>query len=167
MRAHRPTHAAARRRHCSHVAAIGDVRSAAFLVRLQAIGSNDTAIVFGDENLALTGKPVCERTRFIHVTRQRISLAGPKDGLHDGPNRVLVRGGGGPDQHPRSLPRVLGNTGGFPPTDGGGPASSLRLNCPVFAPRLEKLAREKECSEPPEGIEHRAIGWEAVPFLRE
>src|SRR5438309_9381042 len=139
MRAHRPTHAAARHRHCSHVAAIGDVRSAAFLVRLQAIGSNDTAIVFGDENLALTAKPVCERARFIHVTRQRISLAGPKDGLHDGPNRVLVRGGGGPDQHPRSLPRVLGNTGGLPRTYGESPRFESGLDLLSFRIALGKL----------------------------
>src|SRR6266849_10385477 len=53
MRAHCSGHAAACRRNGCHVAAIGDVRSAALLVRLQAICSNDVAVVFRDENLAL------------------------------------------------------------------------------------------------------------------
>src|SRR5437879_11353084 len=41
MSAHCARHAAAHRRHRSHVAAIGDVRSAATLIRLQAVGAND------------------------------------------------------------------------------------------------------------------------------
>src|SRR5713226_9278642 len=64
MRAHRSGHAAAHRRNGCHVAAIGDVRSAALLVCLEAVSSNDVAIVLCDEHFTLGRQPVRERARF-------------------------------------------------------------------------------------------------------
>src|ERR1700740_67819 len=90
MRAHCSSHTAARRRNRTHVTAIGNVSSAALLVRLQAVGSNEFAGIFGDENFAIGRKPVCERALFVHVARQGIRLAGADDGLHDSPDGGLV-----------------------------------------------------------------------------
>src|SRR6266850_4846255 len=90
MRAHRAGHAAARRRHGCHVAAVGDVRSATLLVRLQAVRANELAIIFRDKNFALGRKPVRQRAFLVHVGWQGVGLARPDDGLHDRPDGVRV-----------------------------------------------------------------------------
>src|SRR5260370_7472680 len=141
IRAHRPGHAAARRLDCGHIAAIGDVRSATPLVRLQAVGSDDVAIFFRDENLTLDRTPVRERALFVHVARQAVSLACPDDGLHDRPDRVRISVDCRPDQHPRILPRLLANTHG-PPIGSGAraidrdwPPSLFNLPPKTFPPK--------------------------------
>ncbi len=121
MRAHRTRYATACRRNGCHVAAVRDVSSAALLVRLQAVGSNDVAVVFRDEDLTLVREPVRERALFAHIAWKGVCLACPDDGLHDRPDGVRVSVGCGPDQHPRILPRLLLNAGG-PPDPIGGPA---------------------------------------------
>jgi len=42
----------------SYVAAIGDVRTAAFLVWLNEVGTDDSRGVFGDKDIVMFSKPV-------------------------------------------------------------------------------------------------------------
>src|SRR6266436_4269761 len=55
MSAHCACNSAAHGCNRSHVAAIRDVRSAALLVRLHEVSSNDIAVILRDENLAYEG----------------------------------------------------------------------------------------------------------------
>src|SRR5260370_641167 len=98
---------------------MGNVRSAALRVRLQAIWSNDVAVVFRDEHLALGRKPVRERALFAHVARQAVGFARPDDGLHDRPDGVVMSACCAPDLHPHILPCLPLNADG--PRLGRGP----------------------------------------------
>jgi len=103
MSAHRTGHAATHRRACRHVAAIGDVGSAAFLICLQAVGADDFGVVFRDENFAFGREPVGEGAVAVHVARQSVGFSRADDGLHDRPDRVRVLVRRRPDKHPRIL----------------------------------------------------------------
>src|SRR5260370_18514514 len=72
MRAHRSARSAARCGNGCHVAAIGDVCSAALLIRLQAVRADDFALVFCDEHPTFGGKPVRARALFVHAPPNEI-----------------------------------------------------------------------------------------------
>ena len=82
-----------------HEAAIGDMGAAAFLVRRQEIVAENLATAFRHKNLMRRGKPVDECGLAVPVTRQGIGFAGAEYGLYNGPDGIMVGGGGGTDQH--------------------------------------------------------------------
>src|SRR5258708_33066955 len=114
MLTHRACHAAAGCGEACHVAAICNMPTATLLIGLQKIRADNFAVLIRDEDLVFSRKPVSKRACFVHVAREGISLAGADDGLHDGPDGVLVSVGRGANQHSRSLPRLLLNAGGLP-----------------------------------------------------
>ena len=97
--AHRPRDAASRCARRDHVAAIGDMRPAARIVRAQIIGADYLAILNRDVHLVLRSKPVGERSIPLHVARQRVGLAGADDRFEDAPDRLLVFGTCRADDH--------------------------------------------------------------------
>src|SRR5215469_9690515 len=75
MHAHGECYAAAGCIGSGDVTAIGDVRAAAALIRLQIIGADNRAVVFGDEEFMLRRAPIGQRLVPAPVARQSISLA--------------------------------------------------------------------------------------------
>src|SRR5260370_36015264 len=59
-------------------------------------------------------QPILNRGRLVHVAWKLVRFARPNDGLDDVPDGILVCVSCGPDQHARSLPRVLVNADGLP-----------------------------------------------------
>src|SRR5260370_1785564 len=105
MLAHRSGYAAARHGYRRHVTAIGDVSSTALLVCLEAVRSDDVAVIFRNKHLTLGRKPVSEPTIFVYVAGQGIGLASADDGLHDRPDGARARIGCRPNYHDRIMPR--------------------------------------------------------------
>lgn len=106
MRAHRASYPPADRVRRSHVAAIRNVRAAAFLISLQEVRADDFALVFCDKDLVVRQKPVGECAFPIHVTWERVRFARANDGLQNRPNRIPIACSNRfADQHPDILPR--------------------------------------------------------------
>jgi hypothetical protein len=88
--AHRRCNAPADRVRRGHITAVGDVGTAAPLIRVQIIGSGHQFVRLCDEYLVIGGKPVCQRVGSAPVTWQRIGFACPQYGFDYAPNGVGV-----------------------------------------------------------------------------
>ncbi len=90
MFAHHPRKASSLRRCRGHVAAIGHVRSAALLIRLQKISADDFSILFGDKHLMVGSHPIGQHFLFAHFAWQRVGLSSAHNGLQNPPDRVRI-----------------------------------------------------------------------------
>jgi hypothetical protein len=88
------------------VAAIGDVRSASFLVGLQIVGTDDFVLILGDKDLTFGREPIRESALLVHVARKSVGFARADNWLQDRPDSFGVVFAGGEDQHRCSLPRM-------------------------------------------------------------
>jgi hypothetical protein len=93
---------------CCYVAAVCHMRAAAELICAQVIGPEQTAVLLGNECLAVRAHPIRDRVRPAHVARQRVGLAGADHRLKDAPYGLVVFRLGGSDQHrlPLSIARL-------------------------------------------------------------
>jgi len=106
MRAHGPSHAAACCPGSRHVATVGDVRAAAFLIGFEKVGADDFAVVLRDEDFVARRKPERQGALAIHVARLRVGFARADNWLQDRPDRIGVFFTRSPNLHPNMLPRA-------------------------------------------------------------
>src|SRR5258708_23123062 len=100
MRTHRARYTPAGGPGSSYVAAVGDVRTAPLLVRLQEIGAENAGVLFRDEDFVLGSEPIVEGFLARHVSGQCVGFAGTNGGLQNRPNGVTVgERRGGADLH--------------------------------------------------------------------
>jgi hypothetical protein len=86
------------------VAAIGDMGAAALVVGAQIVGPENLRRLLYHEHGMPRSTPKGERFAAGPVARQRIGLPCPQDRLEDGPDGIVVIGGG-PDVHREALSR--------------------------------------------------------------
>ena len=97
MHAHGAGYAATGSGRSGHVAAVGDVGTAAILIGAEEIGADDAAVVEGDKDFVGGREPKRESGVVSDVARQSVGFAGAKDGFENGPDGVGVGGESGPD----------------------------------------------------------------------
>ena len=90
MRAHRARHTSPGGPGSGYVAAVGYVRAAALLVRLQKIRAENSGVIFRDEDFVPRSKPVVEGFAARHLSRQRVCLAGADRRFQNCPNEIGV-----------------------------------------------------------------------------
>jgi hypothetical protein len=72
------------------VAAICDVRATAVPVCFQKVGTENRALLLGDENLVPMREPIKKCFFSAQVSWHRVGVAGANDRFEDGPNRVVI-----------------------------------------------------------------------------
>src|ERR1700683_2635076 len=90
VRAHGTGHAASRRRWGSDVAAVGDVRATAALIRLQKVSAQYGSVFFRNEDLVSRRHPIGQSFFATHVCGQRIRFSGTDRRFENVPDRVCV-----------------------------------------------------------------------------
>jgi hypothetical protein len=90
MRAHRSRDAAPCCGNSRHITAIGHVRSATLLIRLQKVRSDNFIFLFRHEDLMLRRSPVRKRVFLLHIAWNCIRLARAHDRFHDPPDRITI-----------------------------------------------------------------------------
>ena len=125
------------RRGCGGVAGVGDMRPAAALVRTEVGGAENAAFGLGDEDLASpAGEPIVEGGVSAAVGRHAEDLARGADGCEDRPDRVVVSGFGGADQHGPSA----GRRGGLGESAQAGPGRNVCTTGIVSGVALKAVA---------------------------
>src|ERR1700676_1080288 len=100
MRAHGARHATAGGPWSRDVAAVGHVRAASLLIRLQEISAEKLGDLFRDKYFVARSEPIVEGIFARHVSGQGVGIAGANGGLQNRPNRIGVgMGGSGADLH--------------------------------------------------------------------
>src|SRR6056297_1468339 len=90
MQTHRARHAAPARRLSGHVAAIADMRPTSGLIRLDVIGADDLAVMFGHIATARLPDPQVQRALACQAGIDRIGFACADHTAQDRPERILV-----------------------------------------------------------------------------
>src|SRR3984893_11562703 len=103
MLAHAPRHATTNCHRISHIAAVGDMVSAARLIGTKIIGANDAPTILRNEGFTIRSHPIGQRVRFAHVAGQDISLSGADRRFDYRPNGSLIIFSRRPDQHVTSM----------------------------------------------------------------
>src|SRR5208283_4619796 len=110
MRAHGTGYSATGGGGGGHVAAVGDVGTAAILIGAEEIGADDVAVVVGDEDFVSGREPKGERGVSRDVARKGIGFAGAKDGFENRPDGVGVGGERGTNREHGRMIRQCGKS---------------------------------------------------------